>query len=88
VVEPDFEDIVFLVREQDIRDHLVARGRDADFRPPVGVEVLPRPLDVMAARLPGPRRTASARFRERAAHQHGAARLTAMPRPEVARSMR
>jgi len=36
----------------------------------------------------GPRRTASARFRERAAHQHGAARLTAMPRPEVARSMR
>jgi len=40
VVEPEFEDIVFLVRAQDIRDHLGARGRDADFRPPIGVEVL------------------------------------------------
>jgi AraC-like DNA-binding protein len=40
VVEPDFEGITFLVREQDIRDHLGARGREADFRPPIGVEAL------------------------------------------------
>jgi AraC-like DNA-binding protein len=40
VVDPGFEDIAFLVRAQDIRDHLAARGREADFRPPSGVEAL------------------------------------------------
>jgi AraC-like DNA-binding protein len=40
VVEPGFEDIAFLVREPYIREHLVARGREADFRPPNGLEVL------------------------------------------------
>ena len=40
VVDPGFEDIAFLVRAQDIRDHLVARGREADFRLPRGVEAL------------------------------------------------
>ena len=40
VVEPGYEAIAFLVRAQDIRDHLGARGREADFRPPNGVEAL------------------------------------------------
>jgi AraC-like DNA-binding protein len=40
VVDAGFEDVAFLVRPQDIEDHLVARGREADFRLPRGVELL------------------------------------------------
>jgi AraC-like DNA-binding protein len=40
VVEPGHEGITFLVRAQDIRDHLAVRGRGADFRTPSGVEAL------------------------------------------------
>jgi len=40
VVDAGYEAIAFLVRAQDIREHLVARGREADFRLPSGVEAL------------------------------------------------
>jgi len=40
VVEAGYEDVSFLVRAQDLRDQLVARGRAADFRLPSGVEAL------------------------------------------------
>lgn len=40
VVDAGFEDVAFLVHPQDIEDHLVARGREADFRLPRGVELL------------------------------------------------
>jgi len=40
VVEAGYESITFLVRAQDIREHLVARGREGDFRLPSGVEAL------------------------------------------------
>ena len=40
VVEAGYEAIVLLVRPQDVKDHLVARGRAADFRMPRGVERL------------------------------------------------
>jgi AraC family transcriptional regulator, ethanolamine operon transcriptional activator len=40
VVDPGYEAIAFLVHPQDIADHLAARGREADFRPPSGVEAL------------------------------------------------
>jgi AraC-like DNA-binding protein len=40
VVEAGYEDVSFLVRAQDLRDQLVARGRGADFRRPSGVEAL------------------------------------------------
>jgi AraC family transcriptional regulator, ethanolamine operon transcriptional activator len=40
VVDAGFEDIALLVHAQDIKDHLVARGREGDFRMPRGVELL------------------------------------------------
>jgi AraC family transcriptional regulator, ethanolamine operon transcriptional activator len=40
VVEAGYESISFLVRAADINMHLVARGREADFQPPRGVEAL------------------------------------------------
>lgn len=40
VVDAGFEDVALLVHPQDIKDHLVARGREADFRMPRGVELL------------------------------------------------
>lgn len=40
VVDAGFEDVALLVHPQDIRDHLVARGREGDFRMPRGVERL------------------------------------------------
>lgn len=40
VVDAGFEDVALLVHPQDIEDHLVARGREADFRLPRGVELL------------------------------------------------
>jgi AraC-like DNA-binding protein len=40
VVEAGYESIAFLVRAADIKMHLVARGREADFQPPRGVEAL------------------------------------------------
>ena len=40
VVEAGYEAIAFLVRAQDVKDHLVARGREADFRMPSGLELL------------------------------------------------
>jgi AraC-like DNA-binding protein len=40
VVDAGYEAIAYLVRAQDIQDHLVARGREAEFRMPRGVEVL------------------------------------------------
>jgi AraC-like DNA-binding protein len=40
VAEPGYEAVAFLVRAQDIRGHLVARGREGDFRLPSGVEPL------------------------------------------------
>jgi AraC-like DNA-binding protein len=40
VVEPGYESIALLVRESDIKAHLAARGREADFRAPHGVEAL------------------------------------------------
>jgi AraC family ethanolamine operon transcriptional activator len=40
VVDAGFEDVALLVHPQDIEDHLVARGREADFRMPRGVELL------------------------------------------------
>ena len=40
VVDAGFEDVAFLVHAQDIQDHLVARGREGDFRMPRGVELL------------------------------------------------
>ena len=39
VVDAGFEDVALLVHPQDIRDHLVARGREGDFRMPRGVEL-------------------------------------------------
>jgi AraC-like DNA-binding protein len=71
VVEPDFEDIVFLVREQDIRDHLVARGRDADFRPPVGVEVLQVDADKVHALYDWGRRLVEVAAREPRSFEEG-----------------
>jgi AraC family transcriptional regulator, ethanolamine operon transcriptional activator len=40
VVDAGYEGVAFLVHAQDIKDHLVARGREGDFRMPRGVEVL------------------------------------------------
>jgi AraC family transcriptional regulator, ethanolamine operon transcriptional activator len=40
VVDAGFEDVTLLVHPQDIKDHLVARGREGDFRMPRGVELL------------------------------------------------
>jgi AraC-like DNA-binding protein len=40
VVDPGYEGIAVLVREQDIGGHLAVRGRAADFRRPSGVEAL------------------------------------------------
>ncbi len=40
VVDTGYEAVAFLVHPQDIKDHLVARGREADFRLPRGVELL------------------------------------------------
>jgi AraC-like DNA-binding protein len=40
VVDPGYEVISFLVRPHDVREHLVARGRDAEFRLPEGVQAL------------------------------------------------
>jgi AraC-like DNA-binding protein len=40
VVDPGYEAIAFLVREQDVRQQLAARGREADFRRPSGVKAL------------------------------------------------
>lgn len=40
VVDAGFEDVALLVHPQDIKDHLVARGREGDFRIPRGVELL------------------------------------------------
>lgn len=40
VVDAGFEDVALLVHPQDIKDHLVARGREGDFRMPRGVELL------------------------------------------------
>jgi AraC-like DNA-binding protein len=40
VVEAGYESIAFLVRAQDIKRHLIARGREADFPVPRGVEAL------------------------------------------------
>jgi AraC-like DNA-binding protein len=40
VADAGYESITFLVRAQDIREHLFARGRESDFRPPSGVEEL------------------------------------------------
>jgi len=48
VVEAGYEAITLLVRPQDIQDHLVARGRAADFRMPRGVERLQ--VDAMKVR--------------------------------------
>ena len=39
-VDAGYEAIAYLVRAQDIQDHLVARGRESEFRMPRGVEVL------------------------------------------------
>jgi AraC family ethanolamine operon transcriptional activator len=47
VVEAGYESIAFLVRAEDIKMHLVARGREADFQLPIGVE----PLQVNAERV-------------------------------------
>jgi AraC-like DNA-binding protein len=40
VVDAGFEDVALLVHPQDIHDHLVDRGREADFRMPRGLELL------------------------------------------------
>jgi AraC-like DNA-binding protein len=40
VVDAGYEAIAFLVHAQDIKDQLVTRGREADFRMPSGVELL------------------------------------------------
>jgi AraC family transcriptional regulator, ethanolamine operon transcriptional activator len=40
VVDAGYEAIAFLVRAQDVREHLVIRGREGDFRMPSGVEAL------------------------------------------------
>jgi AraC-like DNA-binding protein len=40
VVDAGFEDVALLVHPQVIKDHLVARGREGDFRMPCGVEFL------------------------------------------------
>jgi len=40
VVEAGYESLAFLLRAQDIREHLVARQREGDFRLPSGVEIL------------------------------------------------
>jgi AraC-like DNA-binding protein len=40
VVDAGFEGVALLVHPQDIKDHLVARGREADFSLPRGVELL------------------------------------------------
>jgi len=40
VVDAGYEAIAFLVQAQDIKDHLVARGREGDFRIPSGLELL------------------------------------------------
>lgn len=71
VVEPDFEDIVFLVREQDIRDHLGARGREADFRPPSGVEVLQVDADKVHALYDWGRRLVEVAAREPRSFEEG-----------------
>jgi len=40
VVEAGYESITFLVRAEDIKMHLAARGREADFQAPRGVKAL------------------------------------------------
>jgi len=40
VVDADWESLAFLVRPEDLRDHLAARGRGGEFRPPHDVELL------------------------------------------------
>jgi AraC family transcriptional regulator, ethanolamine operon transcriptional activator len=40
VADAGYESIIFLLRAQDIREHLVARGRDGEFVLPSGVEPL------------------------------------------------
>jgi len=40
VVEAGYESITFLVRAEDIKMHLAARGREADFQAPRGMEAL------------------------------------------------
>jgi len=40
VVDAGYESITFMLQAQDIREHLVARGREGDFRLPSGVEFL------------------------------------------------
>jgi AraC family transcriptional regulator, ethanolamine operon transcriptional activator len=40
VAAAGYESITFLVRDQDIREHLAHRGREEDFRLPNGVEIL------------------------------------------------
>jgi AraC family ethanolamine operon transcriptional activator len=40
VVDAGYEAIAFLMRPQDVKDHLVARGREADLHMPSGLELL------------------------------------------------
>jgi AraC-like DNA-binding protein len=40
IAEPGYESVAFLVAPEEMREHLAARQRDADFRWPRGVEVL------------------------------------------------
>jgi len=40
VADAGWESVAFLVRAQDVREHLIARGRAEDFRLPGGVETL------------------------------------------------
>jgi AraC-like DNA-binding protein len=49
VVDAGFEDIALLVHPQDIKDHLVARGREGDFRMPRGVELLQADVEKVRA---------------------------------------
>jgi AraC family ethanolamine operon transcriptional activator len=49
VVDPGYEAIALLVRAQDIREHLAARGREGDFRMPSGVEALQVGVDRVRA---------------------------------------
>jgi AraC-like DNA-binding protein len=64
VVDPGYEGIAVLVREQDICEHLAVRGRAADFRRPSGVEVLQVKAERVHALYDGGRRLVDIALRE------------------------
>ena len=64
VVDPGYEGIAVLVREQDIGKHLAFRGRAADFRRPSGVEALQVKAERVHALYDGGRRLVDIALRE------------------------